>query len=101
MAKQVIGLYQPNLLVCPLLAVSHPLCSTIQGLLESIVSDRDATFKCAFWHELLCLSDTKLSFSSNYHSQSEGQIEVMHRTTEMYLCSFASDWPKTLARLHC
>ncbi|KAF2324373.1 hypothetical protein GH714_013212 [Hevea brasiliensis] len=65
----------------------------LYGLSETIISDRDVTFTSSFWTELFRLSGTKLSFSSAYHPQSDGQTEVVNRTIEMYLCCFTSDRP--------
>ena len=48
------------------------------GFPKSIVSDRDQVFVSAFWLCLFELSGTKLSMRSSYHSQTDGQTEVVN-----------------------
>ncbi|GLJ52905.1 hypothetical protein SUGI_1127050 [Cryptomeria japonica] len=52
----------------------------IHGLPISIVSDRDAKFIGHFLKTLWQRLGTNLSFSSAYHPQTDGQIEVVNRT---------------------
>ena len=51
----------------------------LYGMTRSIVSDRDPLFISNFWRELFSLSGTKLRFSSSYHPQTDGKIEVASR----------------------
>jgi hypothetical protein len=52
----------------------------LHGLLKSIVSDRDTKFIGHFWKTLWKKLRTDLMFSSNYHPQMDGQIEVVNRS---------------------
>ena len=75
---------------CHLLATAHPYSTVsitrlffnnifkLHGLPETMMSNRDVTFTSAFWKELFRLSGTKLCFSSVYHPQSDGQMEVVN-----------------------
>jgi hypothetical protein len=52
----------------------------LHGLLRSIVSDQDTKFVGHFWRTLWKKLGTSLSFSSAYHPQTDGQIEVVNRS---------------------
>ena len=52
------------------------------GCPQKIISDRDPRFTGKFWQELFHLIGTKLSFSTAYHPQSDGQTERANQTLE-------------------
>ena len=66
------------------------------GMPDRVVSDRDRRFISSFWQALLGLLQCKVSLSSSYHPQTDGQSERMHRTLEQVLRCFVSprqnDW---------
>ena len=56
----------------------------INGVPYSIVSDRDKLFISRFWQYLFTRQGTQLAMSSAYHSQTDGQSEVLNKCLEMY-----------------
>ncbi|MBW0543824.1 hypothetical protein O181_083539 [Austropuccinia psidii MF-1] len=52
------------------------------GIFTNIISDRDPKFTSALWRNLHQLFGTKLSFSTAYHSQTDGLAERMIQTLE-------------------
>ncbi|MBW0517863.1 hypothetical protein O181_057578 [Austropuccinia psidii MF-1] len=52
------------------------------GIFTNIISDRDPKFTSALWKNLHQLFGTKLSFSTAYHSQTDGLAESMIQTLE-------------------
>ncbi|RVW45588.1 Transposon Ty3-I Gag-Pol polyprotein [Vitis vinifera] len=64
---------------------SFSLCEgdvRMHGVPVSIVSDRDPRFTSRFWHSLQKALDTKLSFSTAFHPQTDGQSERVIQVLE-------------------
>lgn len=68
---------------------------------KSIISDRDIIFLSAFWQELFQLSHTKLSMSTTYHPQMDGQTKVVNWCLEAYLRCFAQEQPRSWHKCLC
>src|SRR5260221_5018645 len=66
------------------------------GLLEEVISDRGPTFMSNFSCELATLLGVKLTPSTSYHPQTDGQMERVNQEIEAYLQVFVShrqdDW---------
>ncbi len=71
------------------------------GVPLSIVSDRDSKFTGDFWRCLFGMLGTRLSMSSSYHPQTDGQSERSNRSVQKilrcYCGSYQDDWDKHLA----
>jgi hypothetical protein len=66
----------------------------LHGLPSEIVSDRDAKFTSHLWKELMEHLDVKLSMSTAFHPQTDGQTERVNSVLEQYVrhyCSFQQD----------
>lgn len=59
-----------------------------------IVSDRDPTFTSQFWQHLFKVMGTKLTMSTSYHPQIDGQTERLNRCLETYLRAMVLNEPR-------
>jgi hypothetical protein len=67
----------------------------LHGLPLSIVFDHNTWFLIHFWRWLWRLSSTKLDFSSAYHPQIDGEIEVVNRSLGVLLRSLVGEHIKS------
>jgi hypothetical protein len=74
----------------------------LRGLPRSIVSDRDTNFVGHFWRILWKKLGIELSFSSSYHSQSDGHNEVVNQSLGYLLRCLVTEhhskWDQILAQ---
>ena len=86
-------------------SVGAPSLMRLHGLSMSITSDRDLRFTSHFWRTIMSLLGTKLTFSSSYHPQSDGQIDDVNRSERKRLWSSARAsliiWDMILPRAKC
>lgn len=66
----------------------------LHGFPSLIISDRDRFFLSNFWRELFRMQGTELKRSTAYHPQTEGQMEIVNKSLETYLCCFAGAQPR-------
>jgi hypothetical protein len=73
----------------------------LHGIPEFILSDRDPRFTAHFWRALWDQLGTKLTMSTAYHPQTDGQTERANRTLEEMLRAYVnvqqSDWDEHLS----
>src|SRR5260221_9834354 len=60
------------------------------GLLEEVISDHRPAFVSNFLRKLAALLGVKLTPSTSYHPQTDGQMEHMNQEIEAYLRAFVS-----------
>src|SRR5258707_6920837 len=70
------------------LFLEHIWCH--HGLLEEVISDHRSAFVSNFSRELAALLGVKLTPSTSYHPQTNGQTECMNQEIEAYLWVFVS-----------
>jgi hypothetical protein len=74
----------------------------LHGLSREFITNRDARFTSAFWHEVTLLLGTRTVMSSSFHPQTNGQTERVNQTLETYLRHFVSvelnNWDTLLSR---
>ena len=66
------------------------------SLPSSIVSDRDSGFPSHLWNALRSMLDTKHDHSIAFHRQTNGQINVVDRTSVHLLCMYNHAHPHPL-----
>jgi hypothetical protein len=65
------------------------------GIPQTIISDRENKFLNTFWSSLLSLLDTKLTKSTAFHPQTDGQAEVVNQMIVHILHMYNSKNPCT------
>ena len=74
----------------------------LHGLPINIISDRDSKFVGYFWKTLWKKMGTELKFSSTFHLQTNGEIEVVNRSFGNLLRCLVgnkpSNWEMVLAQ---
>jgi hypothetical protein len=63
-----------------------------KGLSRVIISDRDPRFTSNFWRTLFRLLGTKLSFSTAFHPETDGQTERVNRNIEEAIRPYVNAW---------
>jgi len=75
----------------------------LHGLPQAILSDRDPRFTAHFWRSLWQQLGTKLTMSTAYHPQTDGQTERANRTLEEMIRAYVNfkqdDWDTHLSTL--
>lgn len=69
------------------------------GLPKDIVSDRESRFTSNFWTQLFKCLKSKLSHSSSFHPQSDGQTERFNGMLEEYIWHFVTGSQKNWVML--
>ena len=73
---------------------------SLHGVPSRIVSDRGTQFTSRFWNKLHEALGAKLSFSTGYHPQTDGQTERVNQILEDMLCacvlSYGTKWEDCL-----
>ncbi|RVW78377.1 Transposon Ty3-G Gag-Pol polyprotein [Vitis vinifera] len=72
----------------------------MHGVPVSIVSDRDPRFTSRFWHSLQKALGTKLSFSTAFHPQTDGQSERVIQVLEDLLRACILDLQASIGMAH-
>jgi hypothetical protein len=82
------------------LIIDNVVCQ--HGLPTSIISDRGSKFTSRLWRGMCKSLGTKVSLSTAFHPQSDGQTERVNQVLEQYLRTFVNyrqdDWSGMLPR---
>jgi hypothetical protein len=62
----------------------------LHGLPKTIVNDRDSRFMGGFWQDLFKLVGAKLTPSTSYYPQTDGQTEIVNKWLKGYLRNYVS-----------
>jgi hypothetical protein len=62
----------------------------LHGLPQQVISDRGPQFRSQFWKQLLEILEIKVSLSTAYHPETDGQTERVNQVLEQYLRCFIS-----------
>jgi hypothetical protein len=65
------------------------------GIPQTIISNCDNRFLNTFWSSLWSLLDTKLTKSTTFHPQTDGQTEVINQMIVHIMCMYNSKHPYT------
>jgi len=64
----------------------------LHSLLKHVVSNCGPQFIASFTKELYRLLGIRLSFSTAWHSQTDGQTECVNQELDQFLCLFVNEW---------
>lgn len=70
----------------------------LHGIPKDIISDRDPTFLSEVWKEIFCAHGVDLRYSTAYHPETDGKMEVTNKTLESYLPCMTSEAPHTWSK---
>ena len=87
--------YKKNIIVEATTKIFFEWVSIHFGIPQSIISNQDSRFLNTFWSSIWSMLDTKLTMSTNFHPQTDGQIEVVNRMIVHILCMYYSNHPCT------